>query len=255
MLLFKYVTVANRVGLNSILEVRMSRIIPRERSVIPACDVDLARFEEIVINTSDIPEIGAYKISAVLALSVGLPTVVKTARRHTNKPLIYDHQKAGTDIPETGKAFAAMLRTSGVDALIIFPLSGPATQVAWIQCAQKEGLPVIVGAHMTHERFLVSLGGYVDDSSMNKIYLTAAHDGVTDFVVPGNKPEIIKRYRETLRETGINPVFYAPGFISQGGRISDAAAVAGPSWHAIVGRAIYDAPDIRKAALELTAEI
>jgi hypothetical protein len=106
----------------------MQRIIQRDRSIIPACDVDLKRFEEIVKATRDLPKVGAYKISAALALSSGLPEVIRIARKHTDKPLIYDHQKAGTDIPETGKVFAQTLKACGVDALIIFPLSGPATR-------------------------------------------------------------------------------------------------------------------------------
>ena len=43
--------------------------------------------------------------------------------------------------------------------------------------------------------------------------------------------------------------------MAQGGVISDAAKVAGNYWHAIVGRGIYRAEDIRKAALELTSKL
>jgi orotidine-5'-phosphate decarboxylase len=70
------------------------------RSVVPACDVDLDRFEHVVGETGDLPQVGAYKIGARLAISVGLPTAVRTARRHTDKPLIYDHQKAGPTSPK-----------------------------------------------------------------------------------------------------------------------------------------------------------
>ena len=106
----------------------MTQIIDIERSIIPACDVDLKKFEEIVSETHDITYIGGYKISATLALSVGLPAVVETAKRYTKKPLIYDHQKAGTDIPDTGKAFMKLLKECGIDAVIICPLTGPATR-------------------------------------------------------------------------------------------------------------------------------
>ena len=199
--------------------------------------------------------VGAYKISAVLALSVGVTEVVRIASKHSDKPLIYDHQKAGTDIPETGQAFAAMLKQSGISALIIFPLAGPATQTAWTNFAKEVDLPVIVGARMTHENFLLSEGGYIDDSAVDTIFERAAHAGVTDFVVPGNKPEVFSRVRRFLSPFGIDPVFYAPGFIAQGGVISEAAKVAGPRWHAIVGRAIYDAKDILQATLEVASAL
>lgn len=233
----------------------MARIIKRDRSIIPACDVDLPRFEHIVRETSKIPEIGAYKISAALALEVGLPRVVDVARKYTDKPLIYDHQKAGTDIPDTGKAFTATIKRCGIDALIIFPFAGPATQTAWIQSAHEVNLPIIVGAHMTHERFLASQGGYINDAAIETILNIAVSHRIADYVVPGNQPAVIERLKRLLSSSSVDLTFYAPGFIAQGGGISEAAAVAGPRWHAIVGRAIYEAQDIGVAARDLAAAL
>lgn len=233
----------------------MPPIIATDRSIIPACDVDVDRYEEIVRETCDIPQVGGYKIGAVLALSVGLKTVVDVARSYTDKPLIYDHQKAGTDIPETGTGFVEMLKEFGIDAMILFPLAGPHTQTAWIQSALEVGLPIIVGGHMTHESFLVSDGGYIADTAVEKIYSNSAFLRVTDYVVPGNKPDVIRQLRHVLTAAGIDPVLYAPGFISQGGTISEAASAAGPRWHAIVGRALYEARDIRAAAQSLITHL
>jgi orotidine-5'-phosphate decarboxylase len=229
----------------------MAGVIKVDRSIIPACDVDVQRFEEILKETDPISKIGAYKIGASLALSVGLPRLVDIARRYTQKPLIYDHQKAGTDIPDTGQAFASMAKAAGVDAVIFFPLSGPATQVAWVRAAQDVGLAVITGGHMTHSAYVFSDGGYISDEAVDKMFENSAKEGVTNYVVPGNKPEVIRHIRELLCSHQIEPVFYAPGFITQGGTISEAASVAGSRWHAIVGRAIYEAQDIQKAAESL----
>lgn len=224
----------------------MGKIISQNRSIIPACDVDKVRYEEIIKETCDIPQIGAYKISAVLAITEGMESLVEIAKKYTNKPLIYDHQKAGTDIPATGKSFTSELKKIGINALIIFPLSGPATQAEWIRSAQEVELPIIVGGYMTHERFVVSDGGYIDDNAAEKIYTNAAFQNITDYVVPGNKPAIIKKIKNILTENNIDPIFYAPGFIAQGGQISEAAKEAGLRWHAIVGRAIYESQDIQK---------
>lgn len=229
----------------------MNSIIKVERSIIPACDVDRKRYEEIIKETYDISQVGAYKIGASLALELGLPKVVEIARKYTTKPLIYDHQKASTDIPDTGKTFVDTVKQSGIDALIIFPLSGPATQTAWILSAKEVDLPLISGGHMTHERFLRSEGGYVDDGAVEKMYTNSASHGIRDYVVPGNKPDVIEKLRKLLLSHKIDPIFYAPGFISQGGSISEAAQAAGSRWHAIVGRALYEARDIHKAALNL----
>jgi len=96
---------------------------------------------------------------------------------------------------------------------------------------------------MTHPKYVRSEGGYIADEAIMEMYLNAANLGVSDFVVPGNKPDDIRRIRETLEQRGVSPTFYAPGFVAQGGSISDAAKVAGDSWHAIVGRGIYKAEE------------
>lgn len=232
------------------------KIIGRDRSVIPACDVEtLEQFEELVKQTADVDGIGGYKIGFELGLGFGLPLVVAAARKHTDKPIIYDHQKAGTDIPDTGKNYAKVMKRSGVDTVIFFPQAGPETERAWIYHALDNGLNVIVGGRMTHPAYAVSEGGFITDEGALDMYKIAARAGVNNFVVPGNKPEVIKQVRDVVEAEGISPVFYAPGFVAQGGKIEDATKVAGDKWHAIVGRGIYQASDKKAAALEHTSQL
>ena len=233
----------------------MGKIIQRERSIIPACDVSLDMYEEIVKETADVEGIGGYKIGFFLGLNYGLPKIVEITRRYTNKPIIYDHQKAGTDIPDMGKKFMDVCKRSGVDAVILFPQAGPETERAWIESAFEKDLGVIVGGLMTHPKYVRSEGGYLADESIMEIYLNAMDLGVTDFVVPGNRPNDIRKIKEVLESKGVSPIFYAPGFVAQGGEISEAAKVAGNKWHAIVGRGIYKAEDKKRAALELTSKL
>ncbi|PIS39574.1 MAG: hypothetical protein COT33_01225 [Candidatus Nealsonbacteria bacterium CG08_land_8_20_14_0_20_38_20] len=233
----------------------MEKIIKQEKSIIIACDVPLELYEKIIRETKDIEGIGGYKVGSILALNYGLPKIVETTRKYTEKPIIYDHQKAGTDIPDTGKEFVRVCKKAGIDAIILFPQSGPETEKAWIKAAKEEGLGVIVGGLMTHPKYKRSEGGYIADEAILEIYLLAAEMGITDFVVPGNKPEEIKRIKESLEKRGTNPIFYAPGFIAQGGQITEAAKVAGNNWHAIIGRGIYQAESLKKAALEYTSKL
>jgi orotidine-5'-phosphate decarboxylase len=233
----------------------VDRIIQTDRSVIPACDVPLDLFEKIVKETGDIEKIGGYKIGFFLGLDHGLPKVVEVAREYTDKPIIYDHQKAGTDIPDLGARFVDVCERAGVDAIILFPQSGPETEEKWVKAAQEKELGVIVGGLMTHPRYVRSEGGYLADEAIMEMYGNAADLGVADFVVPGNRPDDIDNIRKSLEERGVTPTFYAPGFVAQGGVISDATKVAGDYWHAIVGRGIYRAEDIRAAALELTSKL
>ena len=234
----------------------MEKIIPKDKTIIPACDVfTIEEYERIVQSTSDINKVGAYKPGVMLGLGHGLPKVVEVTRKHTSKKIIYDNQKAGNDIPEMGINYAKILHRAGVDAAILFCHSGPETQRAYIEAAFEQGLGVIVGGLMTHAKYVRSESGYIADEAIMEMYLNAAAMGVTDFVVPGNKLGKIVEIKSRLEEAGINPTFYSPGFVAQGGNISDAAKVAGNSWHAIVGRGIYGAKEIKQAALELNSQL
>lgn len=225
--------------------------IELDRSVIPACDVAGEELEELVKATADVPGIGAYKLGMVPALTMGLPRAVEIIRHYTDKPIIYDHQKAATDIPDTGHPFARACKEAGIDMVILFPQAGPVTEKAWIRAAKEEGLGVAVGGLMTHQQYTLGEGGYICDQSVVDMYLNAVKEGVTDFVVPGTKVEAIHKIREMLENEGIQPTFYSPGLIKQGGDVKAASEAAGPRWHAIVGRSLYGADDIRKAAEEL----
>lgn len=231
-------------------------IVDLERSIIPACDVSsMDQFVEIAKQSATVDKIGALKIGFELGLTYGLPQVVSKAREFTDKPIIYDHQKGCTDITDTGRNFARVCKNGGVDAIIFFPQSGPETERAWIYQALNQGLKVIVGGWMTHPAYSVSEGGFVTDEGILEMFRIAARIGVNDFVVPGNKPAAIQKIKEVVESEGSDPVFYAPGFVAQGGNISDAARVAGNRFHGIVGRAITESSDVRRAVLEYTSKI
>lgn len=255
----------------------MSKIIQLDRSIIPACDVSFDEYGDIVKSTADIEKVGAYKVG-VSFLDVGLKVVVNIAK-DTGKPIIYDHQKAGTDIHEsTPDKFMDSMVRAGVGAVILFPQAGPITEYEWIKSAQDRNLGVIVGGEMTHPRYLQGdfsegkkknyteifkelgierrLTGFIREFAPEDMYEIAARMDVTNFVVPGNKPDKIRLYKLLIEECGIaEPVFYSPGLVAQGGEIGIGAKAAGKRFHGIVGRGITKAEDIRQAALELTSKL
>lgn len=228
-------------------------IIKIKKSIIPSCDVDsLEKLGKLVKATCSVKGVGAYKIGFELVIPYGIERVVKTIRKSTKLPIIYDHQKAGTDIPDMGLKFMNACRL--VDAVILFPQAGPETEAAWIKAAQKAGMKVIIGGEMTHQAYLKEAGGFIDDNAPKRMYEIAASMGVADFVIPGNKPEKALDYVDLIRKKIKNPVFYSPGLVAQGGSISDFAKKL-DSWHAIVGRAIYGAKDMGKACEELAKSL
>ncbi len=236
----------------------MDRLINKNRGVIVATDVTtMKELEYLVKETCKVPGIEGYKIGLALALTYGIEMVVVTIRKYTKLPIIYDHQKAGNDIPEMGSTFATVVACGGVDAAILFPFGGRLTEKTWIQACEDAGLIVLVGGHMTQKQFLKSEKGFIADEAPEAIYVEAALCGVTNFVVPGNKVEYVEKYRQLLEGIlGVgNFVLWAPGFISQKGEITEFAKKAGDKWIAIVGSAIYKADNINKAAKMITAGI
>ncbi len=266
----------------------MTRIIERDRSVVPACDVPLEVFRDIVAATADIDAVGGYKVGLALMGRPGYDAVVAAAREHTDKPLIFDPQKWGTDIPATAKTMMGPVKEAGIDAIILFPQAGPVTQYEWIRAAQEIDLPVIIGGEMTHPRYLegdISNGnsginyteilrglgirflatGYITRRAPSDIYEIAARMGITNFVFPGNKPSQITKYRERLDDLGFPELtVWSPGLVAQGGELSKGAEAAGPRFHAIVGRGIYQnkaegrfntREEMRAAALTLTSKL
>ena len=240
----------------------MKALIAEPRSVIPALDMrDLYKLMDIVRGVHGVPGIGGYKIGSIPVGAHGMSTVVSAIRKISKLPIIYDPQKGGTDIPDLGAGFADMVYYGGANAVILFPFGGAVTERKWIEACQDVGLTVLVEAEMTQEGFFEEDGGFIARSAPGKIFEIAASMGVTDFVVPGNKISKVAHYRKLLESLVAdkgNLTLYAPGFISQGGDITETGQVAGENWHAIVGSALYERQGldgIRETAVRLTQQI
>lgn len=222
--------------------------------IIIACDVkSLKQLEILVESTCDIEGIAGYKIGFMLGLLHGLPRVVELAKEQSDLPVIYDYQKAGSDIPDMGVEFAAVMKEAEVDSAIVFPQAGPKTEEAFITALQKEGIIPLVGGEMTHPQFLAKDGGYILDDAPERIYDIASKLGVEHFVVPGNKPDKIRKYIGMLPD---NSKICMPGIGRQGGEIEAAfKACDGYSAYAIIGSAIHKSPSPRDAAKSFSAVV
>ena len=232
----------------------MTRIIGSDRSVIVACDTGWNLFERMLRATSTVEGVGGYKIGFHLALLHGLPAVTDLARSLApGKALIYDHQKAGRDVPDTGVHFARTMRSAGVDAAIIYP--DPLdrdTGTVWLEELLLVGVPTIVGAWMTAPRYAASEGGSRPDDAILAVYRDAVRRGVSDLVVPGNKPDAVRRI---IRETSDSAVLYAPGIGVQGGSIAGLRAIVHGPLHPIIGRGMHERLDPREALLAYVREL
>lgn len=227
----------------------------RKYGIIPACDVDsLDELDGLVSATCSLEFIVGYKIGMELVIAFSAAKVSDIIRQHTALPIIYDHQKFGTDIPDVcrGKVLD-VLKSAGINALIIFPHSGIETLKATVSGCHERGIVPIVGGEMTHKGYLVSEGGYIADDSPKRIYADAAGLGVEYFVIPGTKINSMKLHKKTLLNIIPTPNFLFPGIGSgQGGDIIEAFSAVSPyPSYAIVGRGIYRQADKRLAAINL----
>ncbi len=227
--------------------------------LVVAADIEREKLPLLIQSTCLISGVEGYKIGKKLTFLPRAAETVAAIRELTDLDIIFDGQKEGTDIPQTGIQFAADCKTAGFDTVILFPLAGTKTQESYTKALQDTGsIRVIVGLHMTHPNFLVSEGGYIDDSAPARAFTLAAKMGVTDFVLPGNKLEAAGRYItliDGLLGKG-NWKAYAPGFLTQGGQPSEFAQLVGnrPA-AAIVGSAIYEALDMTVAAQQIVNQL
>lgn len=229
----------------------------RERGIIIAADVkELSDLSALVKLAATVPEVVAIKIGCSLVLRYGLPSVVRSIKELANFPIIYDHQKAGTDIPQMGKVFALACSEAGVQGVILFPQAGPKTLEAFVSAAFDYGLTPIVGLVMTHPFYLKKEGGFIDNNAPESICIISLKAGVRYFVLPGTKTEILKEFSKRILSQVQPARIMMPGIGSQGGSINIAfQAVKGHYPFAIIGSAIYNAPNPREALKRFAAEV
>lgn len=212
------------------------------RSIMAAVDMPkLADAVKLAHAVKNLPEVSSFKVGFVQGYNSLMHTTNSLRRACPEKKIVFDHQKAGNDIPDMGRVFAKKLKEVGCDAAILFPFAGPVTQCEWTRACMGEGLHVIVGGIMTHEQFLASEGGYIGDDVPERIFDLACEQGVRDFVVPGTRLDWVKKLRKLVADRlgEGNYHLYAPGLVVQVGDISQCATAAGPNFCGIVGRAIY----------------
>ena len=225
----------------------------KEYRIIPALDVaDLETALRLVCRTAGRASVYGYKLGFALGLAHGLPETVRRIREWTDKPLIYDHQKAATDIPDTGALFADVLQRAGIDEAILFPHTGPHVLAAWTHALQERKIKPIVGAAMTHPAYLVSEGGYIADSAATAICRQAAVLGVSAFVVPLTKPELVAKLAVGVPFTA-QQEFYSPGFGAQKGDPAQFPMLA--RHYLIMGRSLLAAEDPVKKLAEVEKEL
>ena len=224
--------------------------------ILPALDMEsLDDMRRVVERTTRVEGIVGYKVGLTATLRLGLEGAVKLLRPVTDLPLIYDHQKAGPDVPDMAQKFCATCREAGADGLILFPVAGPRAVQEFVGGALKSQLVPLVGGDLPLPDYNVAGGGFIADDALDRIFALAVEIGAQHFIVPANKPEKVRHHATALKEKLHRPSLFMPGIGALGGSIGATFEVAkGCNAYAVVGRAIYGAKDPIEAAKKLCGE-
>ncbi|MBM3732069.1 MAG: orotidine 5-phosphate decarboxylase [Acidimicrobiia bacterium] len=209
--------------------------------LVPALDVD--SFDDllrVVEKTCEVPGVAGYKLGLTGSLRVGLARAVKAIRRLTDLPILYDHQKAGPDMPDMASKFAAICREAGIEGLILFPVAGPQAVRAFVGETLKNGIIPAVGGHIPVSDYCISGGGFMADDVLHRIATVAAEVGARHFVLPANNIEGIRRHVAWSLKAVKAPTVFLTGIGPLGGTVEQAFAAAKgcPARFAIVGRGV-----------------
>ena len=226
--------------------------------IVPALDLQtVAELERVVEATCEVEGIVEYKLGMHAVLHIGLFQAVAAIRAITDIPVIYDHQKAGADMPDSAKGFVDICAGSGIAGLILFPVAGPTAVREFVGHSLAAGLKPVVGGHIPVPDYAVSGGGYLADDALDRIIALAAESGARAFVLPANEPGNIRRRAEWMREHVTAPELYVTGIGPLGGSIeaSFAAAEGMAVRRAVIGRRICAAASPKDAARALVDEM
>ncbi|MBJ3774540.1 orotidine 5'-phosphate decarboxylase / HUMPS family protein [Acuticoccus mangrovi] len=236
----------------------MPTVFSGKMGIVPALDVDdLAAFERVVKATTGVEGVAGYKLGLTTVLRVGLKASMKALRDLSDLPVLYDHQKAGPDMPDMAKKFTALAAEAGVDGLILFPVAGPTAVDAFVGEAVKAGIAPVVGGEIPVPDYGISGGGYLVDDALDRILVRAAAAGADHFVLPAHDAAKVKRWAAWIAQNVPEATTFLTGFGSLGGTIEGAFATADalPRRFAIAGRLITGAADPGAAARDLYARM
>ncbi|HJJ32562.1 MAG TPA: orotidine-5'-phosphate decarboxylase [Methanocorpusculum sp.] len=179
-------------------------------------------------------EIDAIKIGYPLILSTGLGIVKELAEFGT--PIIADFKVA--DIPNTNVLICEEVFKAGCSGIICHAFCGEDSLKAVVDVAHAHNGEAYVVCEMSHPGALAFLTGE-NAEKMAEMAKVAGADGI---IAPATRPERTAKLRTII---GTNMKICSPGVGAQGAQPEDVKKYVDGI---IVGRAIYDAANPKKAA-------
>jgi orotidine-5'-phosphate decarboxylase len=211
------------------------------------------QFDRIVRETCRLEGVAGYKVGLTSVLRDGLAVSVQRLRDLTDLPLLYDHQKAGPDMPDMAVKFTQLCKDAGVDGLILFPVAGPTAVDRFVGEAIKADLIPVVGGEIPIADYGIAGGGYMRDDTLTLIMERAVKQGADHFVLPARDNKKIGSWAGWISDHLAAPSIFLTGFGALGGSIEEGFAAAAPCRNvfAIVGRLITESKEPGEAVRRL----
>ncbi|WP_322516117.1 hypothetical protein SR870_00570 [Rhodopseudomonas palustris] len=232
----------------------MAKLLEGAMGIVPALDIDShEQLEFVVRETSKREGVAGYKLGLTSVMRFGLKESMRRLRDLTDLPILYDHQKAGPDMPDMAVKYTAMCKDADVDGLILFPVAGPTAVDGFVGEAIRANIVAVVGGEIPVPDYGVSGGGYMLDDALDRILVRAVANKADHFVLPAHDLGKIGRWSTWIAANVTSPVVLLTGFGALGGSIetSFAASAVCPRRFAIVGRLITGATSPGDAAARM----
>lgn len=167
--------------------------------IIDLCCLHGKSYMAAIEAADNIPFVAGYRVGTLPVLEYGLKDTIRSIRKISGKPVIYDHQKLGSDLPGVYKdGMLDLIKSFGTDGVFIFPLGGKEVLESIInKCNDIKLIPVVCG-DLSYKGFFTEEGGYMDIDVQQRIYLDAASYGVSHFMMSCNRVDRIKIYCHQL---------------------------------------------------------
>jgi orotidine-5'-phosphate decarboxylase len=236
----------------------MAKVLKGEMGIVPALDIDSHDHLEVVVReTAKREGVAGYKLGLTSVMRFGLKESMRRLRDLTDLPILYDHQKAGPDMPDMAIKYTAMCKEADVDGLILFPVAGPTAVDSFVGEAVRAGIVPVVGGEIPVPDYGVSGGGYMLDDALDRILVRAVQNKADHFVLPAHDKTKIARWSTWIAANVERPLVLITGFGALGGTIETAftSAAACQRRFAIVGRLITGAKSPGDAAAKMYEEM
>ncbi|MCE5296241.1 MAG: orotidine-5'-phosphate decarboxylase [Euryarchaeota archaeon] len=204
------------------------------RLILALDETDGAKAKRIADEVAGL--VDAIKINWPLVLSTSSQTITELSRK---APVICDFKVA--DIPNTTRLIVEQAVAKGASGVIVHAFVGSDSVRAAVEASKDADIFVVT--EMSHP------GGLeFTQPNADMLAKVAVDCGAAGVIAPATRPERIAHIRRIIGGLKI----LSPGVGAQGGSASD--ALRNGADYIIVGRAIYGAPNVRKAAEALVDE-